>query len=73
MKPIKLYELITLIEKGEAPKKVMYEDTTFKYIEDAKEYYGDKLDDCLFQYITNEVVPWLDEKVMIVEESEEVK
>ncbi len=54
-KEITIYELLGLIKKGKAPKKIKYYDEIYTYIEEEKMYY-DKNDNSLWKYYNGNIL-----------------
>lgn len=69
---ITIYKLLRLINDGKAPKKIKYDDIVLEYNEEIEDYnyYDGK---GLFEYKFETSIPFLDDKVEIIEKSKKIE
>lgn len=66
---VKIIELLNMISKGEAPKKIKFDDIIFEYDEDDKLYYSDNL--ILEEYCN--ITQYLNDEIEIIEEDKKIE
>ena len=67
---ITTYELIGLIKDSKEPSKVIYQDKIYQYNNELCDYDNSTANMCLLEFIVSSCNNWLDEKVEILERTQ---